>query len=133
MNNTRLTIVMGMFVVMFFMELIWVMPGNVVTIEKYVIKKVMGVTTAYGMEDSCHYEGCPNASGKIPTEGTIACPRDIKLGTRVRITGKEYVCEDRYAKYLDGVRKLPTFDIFMLKGAAEFGKHIVEVEVITEK
>ena len=53
-------------------------------------------TTRYSAIDSCHYEGCPTAIGKRPTEKTIACPRDWKLGTNVEIDGKMYQCHDRY-------------------------------------
>ena len=57
-------------------------------------------TTRYSAIDSCHYEGCPTAIGIKPTEQTIACPRDWKLGTNVEIDGKMYQCHDRYNKNL---------------------------------
>lgn len=39
--------------------------------------------------------------------GAAACPRNIKLGTKVKIAGKTYTCADRTAKRYDG-----RFDIF---------------------
>lgn len=43
--------------------------------------------TAYSELDSCHYPGCPMASGKKAYIGAVACPRHIKLGTTVIISG----------------------------------------------
>jgi hypothetical protein len=73
--------------------------------------------------DSCHNPKivngkklCLTAIGRDTHEGvTVACPRFIKLGTKVEILGKTYICEDRYSTYLDKLRKLPTFDIFLEK------------------
>ena len=74
------------------------------------------IRTRYSRADSCHYpkDGkCLTAIGKDTEEGrTIACPRNIALGTRLLIEEKEYVCEDRYATWLDGKRGLPTIDVF---------------------
>jgi len=53
-------------------------------------------TTAYSEYDSCHYKGCPTASGVRAYIGGIACPRHWELGTEVLIKGKTYTCEDRY-------------------------------------
>ena len=42
--------------------------------------------------------------------------RQIKLGTRIQIDGKEYVVEDRTALWVDKKYKHQTFDIFMETG-----------------
>jgi hypothetical protein len=66
------------------------------------------------------------ASGKIVYEGAVACPRNLKLGTKVIIDGKTYTCEDRYATWLDATRGAPTFDIFVWKNP----KGIYKTDVI---
>lgn len=75
------------------------------------------IQTRYARKDSCHNpkDGkCLTAIGRDTKEGvTVACPRNIPLGTRLLIEGVgERRCEDRYAKYLDMKRGLPTIDIF---------------------
>ncbi|MFA5185384.1 MAG: hypothetical protein WC551_02765 [Patescibacteria group bacterium] len=95
------------------------------------------VITWYSRADSCHnpkwVKGkklCLTAIGLDTKEGrTVACPRDIKLGTKIRINGKDYVCEDRYSTYLDAQRGLPTFDIFHEKNPG-WGKTVSEVEIL---
>lgn len=77
------------------------------------------LTTAYDKKSSCHYpvkEGCLTASGKIAKEGMAACPRDWKLGQKFYLDGKEYTCQDRYAKYLS-----PRLDLWMENGARDYG------------
>lgn len=83
-------------------------------------KTVKALITHYGRADSCHNPKtvngktlCLTAIGQDTQEGvTVACPRDIALGTKVEIMGRVYVCQDRYAKYLDAKRGVPTFDVF---------------------
>lgn len=85
--------------------------------------------TAYSELDSCHYPGCPMASGKKAYIGAVACPRHIKLGTTVIISGLPFTCEDRTAKRYDG-----RYDIFMGYGkqahtnAIIFGKRTLTIE-----
>ena len=55
------------------------------------------------------------ASGNRAYVGAIACPRSIKLYTRVIIDGKPYICEDRTSKVYDG-----RFDIFMGYGEQSY-------------
>ncbi len=78
--------------------------------------KITAIRTKYSRKDSCHNPSgnkCLTAIGRDTKEGvTVACPRNIKLGTHILIEGKEYVCEDRYSTYLDEKRGLPTFDVF---------------------
>lgn len=62
-----------------------VLPAPIVikaTITKYILPGVM-------------------ASGREVYLSAIACPRAIKLGTRVAIDGVQYVCEDRLARQYD--------------------------------
>lgn len=86
-----------------------------------VSKTVTAVITRYGRADSCHNPKtvngkvlCLTAIGRDTKEGvTVACPKSIKLGTKVQILGRTYTCEDRYADWLDTKRGMPTFDIFL--------------------
>ena len=80
---------------------------------------ILAEVTAYSEFDSCHYENCIMASGKRAYVGALACPRNISLETRVFIDGKEYVCEDRTNKDLNG-----RFDIFMGYGKESYQKAI---------
>lgn len=84
-------------------------------VEAPQIAKMEAETTAYSEIDSCHYEGCPMASGKRAYVGAVACPRSMELGTKILIDGKEYTCEDRTAKKYDG-----RFDIFMGYGEESY-------------
>ena len=89
--------------------------------------------TGYSEFDSCHYKNCIMASGKRAYIGAIACPRDIKLSTRVSIDGKVYICEDRTSKVYNG-----RFDIFFGYGkesfedAKNFGIKTVQVLIYEE-
>lgn len=109
---------------------------NIIKVEVGVVKTIRAYITSYSKDDSCHYEGCKNASGKVPTKGSIACPRFLKLGSMVRINKKEYTCDDRYALWVDQIRKYPTFDVWTEEGSAvalEMGRTIMNVEVLALK
>lgn len=64
--------------------------------DKEVIWKGLIETTAYSAIDSCHYKDCLNASLKKPSELSVACPRNLKLGTVIRVNGEIKICDDRY-------------------------------------
>lgn len=83
------------------------------------IQEVRAIVTAYSEIDSCHYENCVMASGSRAYIGAVACPRDVSLGTRVVIAGKEYKCEDRTHQNFDG-----RYDIFMGYGADSYEKAV---------
>lgn len=90
--------------------------------------------TAYSRESSCHFRKgdlCPMASGRDVYEGAVACPRFLKIGTHISMADQLFVCEDRYAKWLDDKRGLPTIDIFMEshEEALKFGKRKMTVYV----
>ena len=96
------------------------------------ISSYVAVITAYSEYDSCHYPGCPMASGTKAYIGAIACPRAYALGTKVEIEGMGvYTCEDRTATFVDG-----RFDIFTGYGqeayneAINFGKRSLKVKII---
>ena len=102
--------------------------------KKYLIMIVLVLAnvTHYTKQSSCHYPakngGCLTASGKIATPNkTAACPRKYKFGTKIKIDGKMYECQDRTAKkYGD------RFDIFTdesLKEAFKWGKQLKQVEI----
>jgi hypothetical protein len=67
------------------------------------------------------------ASGKAVYVGAAACPTFLPFGTRVAVNGREYTCEDRYARWLDRSRGLPTIDVFVEENPR--GRDIVTVSV----
>lgn len=79
-------------------------------IEVYEVNKgELRTVTAYSEFDSCHYPGCVMASGKPAYVGAVACPRNLKLGTKVYIEEIGVLtCEDRTHIKYDG-----RFDVFM--------------------
>lgn len=85
-----------------------------------VVYTFKAIQTRYSRADSCHYPAfvngkwiCKTAIGKDTLEGqTVACPRNLKLGTKIMIFDEVFTCEDRYNKSLDKKRPLPTIDIF---------------------
>lgn len=103
-------------------------------------KGMKALITFYGRADSCHnpktVDGrtlCLTAIGRDTKEGvTVACPRSLKLGTKVEIMGRTYVCEDRYAAWLDAKRGMPTFDVFYEAGSPDRpkGNSVAYVRVI---
>ena len=94
-------------------------PLELETVKEIEHKIITAVTTAYSEIDSCHYKGCLMANTKPAHAGAVACPRDIKLGTKIEIDGKEYTCEDRTAKRYDG-----RFDIWMGYGEESHSKSL---------
>lgn len=104
---------------------------------EYIVKSTFtAYNTAYSRLDSCHNPSgkkCLTAIGRDTLEGTtVACPRDIKLGTLVRLNGHVYTCEDRYALRLDKKRGIPTVDIFFEnpKIAQTWKSKSVTVEIV---
>jgi len=69
------------------------------------------------------------ASGTTTTKNrTIACPSRYEFGTKVRVKGKQYICEDRMNKrYRHG----NYFDIFLeeKEDAFEFGRQQLTVYI----
>ena len=95
-------------------------------------KYVEVLITYYGKE-SCTNKECRTASGEVAHVGGVACERSIKLGTTIIIGGERYVCNDRYALWLDKKRLYPTVDIYT--DASEsvslaFGLHKETVAII---
>jgi len=85
-----------------------------------VVKTFQAIRTYYTRKSSCHNpkgNKCLTANGEDTTEGrTVACPYSLKLGTRVTLSDEPdhvYTCTDRYARFLDGKRGLPTVDVFV--------------------
>ena len=52
---------------------------------------IMATTTAYTDIETCKGK-CINAIGKESQISDVACPRKIKLGTRIEIDGITYFC-----------------------------------------
>src|SRR3990167_3696687 len=98
---------LSLIVVLLFMRREWIVVNELP--ETALIEAVV---TAYSKAETCPDEECITSSGKVAVQGIVACPRAIKLGTRVEIESKEYECGDRTAKWIE--EKYPnTFDIFM--------------------
>jgi 3D (Asp-Asp-Asp) domain-containing protein len=105
--------------------------ATTIQIKTTQIKTIQILTTMYSEFDSCHYENCAMASGKRAYIGAIACPRNWKLGTKVKINGKIYTCEDRYNKNLSD--RLDIFNGYGQKAydeAIQYGKQTIIVELI---
>jgi 3D (Asp-Asp-Asp) domain-containing protein len=69
------------------------------------------------------------ASNKKVYAGAIACPTKYAFGTKIKVAGKTYTCEDRMAeRYRDG----EYFDIWMESGTAadNFGRQNIAYEII---
>lgn len=92
-------------------------------------------TTKYSRADSCHNrkgDKCLTAIGQDTQEGiTVACPRHLKLGLKVRILGHTYTCHDRYAQWVQN-RQGDTYDIFTedYNEAIKFGKRKLNIEIL---
>ncbi len=95
------------------------LPSKIVTVTAY--------NTVPGQTDDTP---CIAASGKniCGRSDVVACPKKYKFGTKFKIEGKIYVCEDRTAaKYGERI------DISFGKdvaGAKEWGKQVLEVEIL---
>lgn len=91
--------------------------------------------TKYSRRDSCHNrrgDVCLTAIGEDTKAAiTVACPRAFRLGTKVRIGGHEYICEDRTAKWVEE-KFGGTFDIFTENQteAINFGRQKLAVEIL---
>lgn len=89
-----------------------------------------GVFTAYNAEvNQTDNDPTIMASGKEVYVGAIACPSKYDFGTKIKVNGKTYTCEDRMAKrFRDG----EYFDIYMdsQEEALSFGRQKLEYEVI---
>lgn len=84
------------------------------------IKRQEILTTAYSEFDSCHTgKSCLMASGRKAYIGAVACPRWMKLKTKVTIDGVSYICEDRYKLTLSD-----RIDIFQGYGKEAYDKAI---------
>lgn len=67
--------------------------------------EITAVTSKYTAIETC--SKCITANGTVPSDITVACPREIKLGTSIEIDGKMYKCDDR-----TNIRYNGRFDIF---------------------
>ncbi len=82
----------------------------------------LAYVTQYG------WTGNKMANGKYPQVGSVACPRNIHLGTRVRIENIVYSCDDR-----TNLRYNSRFDIFSTGTKQEmmrWGKKRLNVKVL---
>ena len=98
--------------------------------------EIYATISQYSKVETCPTTVCITASGTTPARHrTVACPRYLKLGTRVAIAGQEYICEDRtaYTNY-QGRKVEGRFDIYAgdtqrdYEAALRFG--VKELEVV---
>jgi len=90
--------------------------------------KLKAEFTAYSAGDG-YTPGTVMASTKEVYEGAMACPSKYDFGTKIKVNGKTYTCEDRMAKrFRDG----EYFDIYMnsQEEALSFGRQKLEYEII---
>ena len=100
--------------------------------SKPALKTFKAVKTQYSRADSCHNiknGHCLMASGRAVYAGAVACPKFLPLGTTIRLDDKIYTCEDRYSERLDGLRGLPTIDVFVESNPR--GREIEQIEVVS--
>jgi 3D (Asp-Asp-Asp) domain-containing protein len=97
--------------------------NNTIVVENEIIKPI----EKYFVTGYCLNQD-PMASGKLVYDGAVACPRRIPLGTKVKIQGTEYVCEDRLAKRYDD-----RFDIWFTTCEQAINWGIQELEVTFEE
>lgn len=102
------------------------------TIITYPSVEFEAYVTAYSRQESCHNPGCLNAMGRKPKMWDVACPRWLPLGTKVLFMGYQWLCADRYAKWIDSERDLPTFDIFSTdyQSAVDWGLQKATIKVL---
>jgi 3D (Asp-Asp-Asp) domain-containing protein len=89
--------------------------------------KIMVTITSYSPKETCKGK-CIMADGKEPVEGvSIACPREIKLGTKVVIEGHIYTCSDRTHLRYNG-----RYDIYKddYSEAKDFGIKNMEITLL---
>ena len=82
--------------------------------------------TAYSPQEGCDDPDSIMANGEVVHEGAAACPREIPLGTKIKIGNREFVCEDRLAREYDD-----RFDLFVwgYQEAKSFGVKNLLVEI----
>jgi 3D (Asp-Asp-Asp) domain-containing protein len=93
-------------------------------------RKMVAEVSAYtsSIEETDDTPGI-TASGARVSSSSAACPARFAFGTRIRVAGRVYVCEDRMAaRYRDG----DFFDLWMASrpAALEWGRRSVEVEIL---
>lgn len=81
--------------------------NNQVELKQLIVaKQYLG--SWYGEKDSCHYKGCPTASGERYNEDKISCASRTYFGKTLRIEhdGKSIFCKvnDKIAWWLDKER-----------------------------
>ena len=110
-------------------ETMAMMQGNTligIASSVYPKAKIMAVVTAYSPKEGCDDPDCITASGEIVKEGMIACPRELKFGTKIKIQDEIYECKDRMAKKYND-----RFDIFFssYESAMEWGIKEETIEI----
>jgi 3D (Asp-Asp-Asp) domain-containing protein len=92
---------------------------------------IKAIVTMYTALETCKIPNCIMANGKQVAEGYIACPRNIKLGTKIQIEEiGEYECGDRTnLKYNGRFDIFAGFDKVDYINALKFGKKKLKIIV----
>lgn len=110
-------------------------PLHMKALQEKLNKTFKASVSMYSRKDSCHNKvgnKCLTAIGRDTKQGTtVACPRNIKLGTKVQVDGFTYTCEDRTAKWVED-KFGPTFDIFTenYSEAVAFGRKSLTITML---
>lgn len=93
-----------------------------------VLASVSGYSSSPDQTDA---EPLITANGDTVGFGTIACPSEFAFGTKIKINGKEYRCNDRMNKRYRNSSEPYYFDIWFesRSEAVEFGRQNLEVKV----
>lgn len=110
------------------MRALWILC-LAVTLSQAAEWRTFEVTAYCHCAKCCGKAGQPTASGKMPKTGiTVAAPRSIPFGTRVKIEGVGIrIVQDRLAKRYDH-----RIDLFMSnhKQALAWGKRKLRVQIL---
>jgi len=94
--------------------------------------KFYAETTEYTKIETCPNHQCHTADGRIPEKDKVAaCPRRLRLGTRLLVADQEYTCTDRTANRFDG-----RFDLYHgatetdYEEAIKYGKQVKEITIL---
>lgn len=125
----RLKLISFLFIFLTLLEMIWILPPKLITIE---YEKIIGIVSMYNaIEGQTDESPLITASGSLVNSKTAACPIWLKFGSRIRVLGQEFICTDRMAKrYREG----NYFDLIApdIETALNFGRKKVSVELLAK-
>lgn len=94
------------------------------------VVQVAGIVTAYtSLPDETDSTPFVNAAGTRPHVGSLACPSQYALGTRVLIQGSTYECDDRMNAKYKGQERFDVWEPTKAQAVA-WGSQVVIVTVL---